>query len=158
MRIFQQAAAIARRESKGKVFVRCSLEVRALCLPAALTPPPFFFFFTISPHPSLSIKAFFPNPFHWGVACWPCTAGSRCKLPRGTPPALPRPCNAPRAQLISVRAAGHGQTPGPRVAKRQRDLLQGLQQALNQALTAPCILSGWCFHMWLALTKLLLEI
>lgn len=104
------------------------------------------------------LKLFFPNPCHWGVACWPYTAGSRCKLPRGTPPAPPRPCNAPRAQLISVRAAGHGQTPGPRVAKRQRDLLQGLQQALNQALTAPCILSGWCFHMWLALTKLLLEI
>lgn len=91
-----------------------------------------------------------------------CLLALHCRQPlqtaTWTPPSPPWPCNAPRAQLISVRAAGHGQTPGPRVAKRQRDLLQGLQQALNQALTAPCILSGWCFHMWLALTKLLLEI
>lgn len=157
MRIFQQAAAIARRESKGKVFVRCRLEVRALCLPAALTPPPSFFFFTIFLHPSLSIKAFFQIPFIGvllaGLALP--AAVANCHV---DPPSPPWPCNAPRAQLISVRAAGHGPTPGPRVAKRQRDLLQGLQQALNQALTAPCILSGWCFHMWLALTKLLLEI
>lgn len=152
-------SAILRRESRGKLFGWCSLEVRALSARCSHTSS-ILFSFLIQPS-SISIKAFFSKTFH-GVLL---TGLARpadiadCHVDPHTP--SPRLCNVPEpswCQSELLAAAGPRRDPGPRVAKGQRGPLQGQQQALNQALTARCILSGRCFSMWLALIKPLLEI
>lgn len=60
------------------------------------------------PHPALIHlhQSFFFQNLSWVVARWPCTASRHRRLPRGPPHTLSPAVQCPRAQLVSVGAAG----------------------------------------------------